>query len=658
MQKRWGCLIGILVVLLSLGVGCTRTTTSPAKQIDVLYGAGKGEGLLIFDVKDPASPVFVRNVPLEGSLEKVVVQGNYAYLVCGFQGLTIMDITNPFEPVKVDHYSTAGYAQDVYVSGDDLYLIDRENGVLIIQLKDGKDPTLISKIILPAKYSSGNDPVNGVERSGSILYVTSRPYFYIFNIATPEKPVKVGEMELSVGEDLLVRDQLLYAMELGKTVHIFSITNPEKLKEITTLELPITCEQMQLCGDRLLFANGEKGAIEIYDVSSPEAPKALGSYESSQLTGFIGNGEYLYTLKGTSGMEVVDLAKPTQPTLIQTVDYGTNAVDLIQQGNYLYVLDHSAGLIVFDVSDPTAAKKIGSYLWDSSTYRGAFEATRFVLDGSRAYIAAGNSGLQILDVSDPTQMKQLGEYLPKGEYAMISDVVVKDGFAYVAAEDLGLHVLEVSDPTKPVKVDEYFDPDWKTEGQTEDDSGNSYVTDVCLEGNFLYMILYSHWGILLKNSHTELLCFDLSEPGKLKYLNSGNFNSMIPADLQVLEGIAYVLDGDWGISTLDMSQPEFNEFLTVEGLDQTYRIQITPQKIAYVVSDKAVFLLDLSDSANIQVLSQIKTSITPERVYMEGDYVYLALGEKGVAIYNIKDPANPVLVNTIPWINLDQGVVR
>jgi hypothetical protein len=58
-------------------------------------------GLVILDISDPASPMFISQLYLQGIGYDIDVEGNCAFIADGFFGLKVVNISNPSAPLLV-----------------------------------------------------------------------------------------------------------------------------------------------------------------------------------------------------------------------------------------------------------------------------------------------------------------------------------------------------------------------------------------------------------------------------------------------------------------------------------------------------------------------------------------------------------------------------
>ena len=81
-------------------------------------------------------------------------------------------------------------------------------------------------------------------------------------------------------------------------------------------------------------------------------------------------------------------------TLAGSVDTPDAARDVAVAGDHAFVADRSSGLQVIDITDPTNPTLAGSYDTPGSAHAVA-------VAGDHAFVADGASGLQVIDITDP-----------------------------------------------------------------------------------------------------------------------------------------------------------------------------------------------------------------------------------------------------------------
>ncbi len=112
-------------------------------------------------------------------------------------------------------------------------------------------------------------------------------------------------------------------------------------------------------------------------------------------------------------------------------------------------------------------------------------------------------------------------------------------------------------------------------------------------------------------------------------------------------------EGEFGISIInieDASRPIFLKSFSLS--DEKNKVVFTSvavkQNILYaLLDDKKFFILDFKNPADIKVLKEIPTEDKPASIYIESNYLVIGDGIKGLKIYDISKPENPVLIRGI-----------
>lgn len=105
-------------------------------------------GMRIFDISDPANPVFLSKCDTTAHVNGVVIKYPYAYL-CGGYGLLVFDISDPRNPIWLTYYLTPDYAWDVEIDSNIAYLATAWYGVRAIDISNPNSPREIGYYITP-----------------------------------------------------------------------------------------------------------------------------------------------------------------------------------------------------------------------------------------------------------------------------------------------------------------------------------------------------------------------------------------------------------------------------------------------------------------------------------------------------------------------------
>ena len=161
----------------------------------------------------------------------------------------------------------------------------------------------------------------------------------------------------------------------------------------------------------------------------------VGSYDTpGGVDGVFISGSYAYVADDYSGLQIINVANPANPTLAGSYDTPDYALGVFVSGSYAYVADWNSGLQIIDISNPANPTLAGSYNTPGYAY-GVF------VSGSYAYVADHYSGLQIINVADPASPALVGSY----DMLSTVDVFVQGDYVYVA-DDYSLTILHFENP--------------------------------------------------------------------------------------------------------------------------------------------------------------------------------------------------------------------
>lgn len=116
------------------------------------------------------------------------------------------------------------------------------------------------------------------------------------------------------------------------------------------------------------------------------------------------------------------------------------AYDVRVQDGFAYVTNND-GVVIFDVSQPENLKKIGKIDIGTSSFG-------IDIEKNSIYIAGGNR-LIIADITHPENPEILGD---TNLNSVLSQVRIEGNFAYIASREKGLQIVDVSNPKNPEKI--------------------------------------------------------------------------------------------------------------------------------------------------------------------------------------------------------------
>jgi len=182
--------------------------------IDNYVFFGTANGLLIFDISNPENTVQVgshetgiyNNEAYEvGSIEKMVISGNYLYAIGGYgkikkeknkigdsnfvTSFLIFDISNRTTPVLVGKNDTVTLPESIFLSDKIVYILTRATPKAGLYIFDASNPNNI--VLLGAYQKEG---LRDLYLSNYYAYITSRDSLLILDISNPAKPTLIEEV--------------------------------------------------------------------------------------------------------------------------------------------------------------------------------------------------------------------------------------------------------------------------------------------------------------------------------------------------------------------------------------------------------------------------------------------------------------------------------
>jgi hypothetical protein len=270
-------------------------------------------GLYIVDTTLPATPVLLQDLYNGFDDVSISVDGGLAVVAANSLGMRIVDVSNPLAAHVVGEVS--GNFSTVAVSGQYAYTAQTIPGnpatisLLVMDLSNPASPAVAGSL------NFGSVAMGGLKAVGSLVYAAlGSAGLKIIDVSTPQRPYVLSTVMPSGGASTIA--------VAGNYAYV-----------------------------------GTSSTIVVVDVSSPSAPRLLGSVATTPSVLAAGNGR-VYALSGTQ-VVIIDVSNPNAPQILgSTTNYGAPAFDII--GTTLFLASpatsHSqanGGVWVVDVTDPT-----------------------------------------------------------------------------------------------------------------------------------------------------------------------------------------------------------------------------------------------------------------------------------------------------------------
>jgi hypothetical protein len=535
------------------------------------YIAGGLNGLHIFDISDPANPVWVNRVDTPGQAMAVAVSGGYAYVAYNDYpqtGLQIIDIDPPESAYIVNSVETPGdNAQAVAVSGGYAYVAT--GGLQIIDI----DPIESAYIVKPV-LTHGD--ASGVAVSGGYAYVACSTEYNsdleIIDIDPPETAYIVSSVD---GAAFEVAVSGGYAYVAGGNFQIIDIDPPESAYIVKSVAMPGSAYGVAVSGGYAYVADYDSG-LQIIDIETPESAYIVSSVYTPGLAYEVAvSGGYSYVVDYKSALQIIDIEPPESAYIFKSVDTPDSAYGVAVSGGHAYVADifenfsNSSKLDIVDIDPPESAyivKSVVTNWWaygvavsggyayitsfDMTSYTGLqiididpresayivksvdtpFGAQGVVVSGGYAYVVDTVSFL-IIDIDPPESAYIVSSVDTLGGTLGVAGVAVSGGYAYVADYDPGLEIIDIDPPESPYIVKSVVTP---------------FAKGVAVSGGYAYVA---------QNTAPGFQIIDI-EPPESAYIVKSVDTPSGAQGVAVSGGYAYVADLWAGLQIIDIEPPE------------------------------------------------------------------------------------------------------
>lgn len=574
---------------------------------DTLVFMGEGRRVIVIDISDIENPrIFSKSNPLNHSVAKIVVSGQYAFVGgYGEEGLSVLNISDLENITFVTHVD--GSANQVERWGD--YLISISGDIHWFDISDPEEPTTLPSYIIPGATS-------GYAIVESIAYVlTLNDGLVIVDISNPIEPVMLSqESTLIRGREIDVSGNYAYATvrEDGSyqdVLYIIDISEPShpiivgkqaitfstaQTDLFNTIDLFIDdSDQMYISGDYPFNTSGAK--VLRYDLSSnPTAPIRLPDYSSTDhIHDLIKVSDHLLGVSFGGGLEIFDTMAQDANGNHVNLFFQWPAIEFNVYQDYIFVSSgETGGLIAIDWHNKENLNLIDHYF-------------------SERKITAMETGNDILFLFSLNVMQPAETSPRRVELLRISSLPILETVGFI---DL---------------------PEW------------AIVRQMYVKENNLYLLL-DQGGIYL---------YDISSPESPQFISS--FIGL-PKEFVVIDQIAFILEESYGsqpasFKIVDFSDPGIPVELSQYILDETAgSLNIQDEVALFTVSNDPatanIHMLDVSDLTAPTKIGESRLSDSAYSMVIADGLAYVRTDDPGfdrtirLEIFDISDPLRPLPV--------------
>jgi len=513
-----------------------------------------------------------------------------------------------------------------YSGNGNIFLVGSGAGVIVLDASDPANPqelTLVrARALVDASY---------FDSFTSRLYLAA--YFSgieIWDVAGWQNPQRLARIPTTSYPrgGVFASGNYVYAITVADGVYVYNITDLNNV--IQTGHAAIPSSQLvwtSAMEGNNIYCAASNGGCKIVDVSDPANP-IIKTTVSGITTGVCVKDNVLYVVSYNYGLKIYDVSNLSNVQLIGQLPLTGYPYRVSVKGNYVFVANSTTntggGLQIVDVSTPATPVLMSSY----SGY------ADFVAVGENvAAIVGGGLPCSFLDVSDVNNPQLMADYkLPLS----VNDVFVRGDMAFTGSN--GFRVFDVSDKSKPEQI-----------GYNETPGDLAAVT-----GNLAVYIPKS------MGASNPVNIMDISDP--LNPFKRGHYQAPVMTyDLDLVGNCAFVACWWDGFRVVNFADPD-NPVLTahkfgwvnsnsVPGVDFCYvqaldtygnYLYLIDYKPFEAEDTKGLYIFDISDPANPVFVSRYASLFSQGYdLEVQGNYVYVADKNGGMEIIDVSDPANP-----------------
>ncbi len=487
------------------------------------YVAGNRYGLHIFDITNPAQPVWVNRVEISSYARGVYASDGYAY-VTGYYGLRIVDIDPPESAYIVNSVSIDS-AKSICVSDGYAYVTDDDKGLNIIDIDPPESAYVVKLVTIP----SGGSSVSDVCVSNGYAYVASNEDgIFILDIDPPESANIVNSIDGLGITNLDVSDDYAFLMSGLGNLYIVDIESPESAYVVNTVELNGFLKAVFVSDGYAYIAKRSEAALMILDVDPPESAYLVGSVDmpgNYACDVYVSDG-YAYVADEYASLITIDIDPPESPQVTNSFGSPFMANDMFISDGYMYVADGPSGMLIYDISIPGSVDFVNSI---DTPYR----AEDVFVSGGYAYVADYDGGLQIIDIDPPESAFIAGSV----EMQSARHLCASGDYAYVAGSGYNLMIVNINPPESAYIVETVHLSGWPK--------------NISISNGYVYVAIHHE---------EELQIIDVDPPESAYIVNSVDFVGTIYC-VCAYNGYAFVTESSsllsfHGLRIVDIDPPE------------------------------------------------------------------------------------------------------
>lgn len=432
---------------------------------------------------------------------------------------------------------------------------------------------------------------------------------------------------------------LLYVMSVADGIYIYDLTDLNNIPKIGHFSIPSSTLIWNSAKDGNLMFCAANNSCRIVDVSDPYNPNMIGVVAGGT-TGVAAADNRLYQVSG-GNLRIWNINNPASPQMMGQVAITGYPARITLQGDYAFIANSTynvgGGVNIIDVTDPTNPVQVASY---------PGYAESVAVSNNMIYFSGGSYSaiLDIAEITNPVLASEMS--LPSWTHK----VCVEGNLAFTGSN--GFRVFDISDKAKPVQIGYH-----ETAGDL-----------VAVSGDLAVYIPKS------MTAANPVNIMDISDPANP--FKRGHYTAPVMTyDIVLKDHYAFIACWWDGFRVVNFSNPDqptlaahkfgwFNgaepgvQYCFVQALDidgnYLYLIDYEPFEDQ---DTKGLYIFDITDPQNPVYVNRFATLLSKGKdVSVRDGYAYVADDQGGMEVINVTDPMNPMSVGYVYLPDAATGV--
>ncbi len=364
---------------------------------EYVYLITEGSLLQIYDISNIQNPTRVVQFQTSMQGSRISVHDDIACLITidtngNFVGSSIIDISNPDNPDEISNITSDGYISDVVVADDLAYIASGYSGFRIVDISDLTNPIQISSVeVEGGRYAA---KILVTDELAFVSMVRRSDGIIIYDISNIEEPVELGEINFWIVNHFIdnfeIIEHYIIFPNYSHGLFIIDFSDPAHPFLSNQYYGASAADNVCMFGNYACTISFDGHSLSITDLSDPEEPITIGEYSGDNFRpsnlcvydslAYVVNNVYRsYTLHSTN-IRVIDVSNPEAPEEVGSfeVPKSTHSIEVIN--NHAYLAQTNNRIYIMNIENLDSPYFIGHY--DTPG-----EAHDFMIEGSVLHVA-------------------------------------------------------------------------------------------------------------------------------------------------------------------------------------------------------------------------------------------------------------------------------